>query len=429
MKYDPIGSDLYTLNRQEFIKHLAPDSIAILHSNDIMPTNADGVMPFRQNNDLLYLSGIDQEDTVLVLFPDYYDQQFREIVFVKETSELIAIWEGHKLSKTETTEISGIPTVLWSHEFEKVLQTLMSEAKNVYLNSNEHIRADINVQTKDARFIESCKETYPLHNYHRLSPIMRNIRATKSAKEIELLQVACNITAKGFERVLKFTKPGVTEYEIEAEYIHEFLRNRSRGFAYQPIIASGLNSCVLHYLENKNICQDGDILLMDVGAEYANYNADMTRSIPVNGRFSPRQKSVYNAVLKVKNAATAMLTPGNTIKEYHQEVGSVMESELLTLGLLDKTDIKNQSKSSPAYRKYFMHGTSHHLGLDVHDIPAVSSAMQIGNVFTVEPGIYIREESLGIRIEDDVVITSEGTSNLMGHIPIEVEEIEDIMNS
>ena len=429
MKYLPIGAGLFKLNRSNLIKQLKTNSIAVLNANDIMPTNADGTMPFRQNNDLFYLSGIDQEETTLVLMPDFYEEKFREILFVKETSELIAIWEGHKLTREEATEISGIKSVFPNTELEKMLPLLMEQAEYIYLNANEHSRADNVVETRDERFINWCKKRFPLHCYERLAPIMRDLRSVKSEIEITLLQKACDITAGGFRRVLEFVKPGVMEYEIEAEYIHEFVSNRSRGFAYAPIIASGLNACVLHYIENNKVCQAGDVLLMDVGAEYANYNADMTRAIPVSGRFTDRQKAVYNAVLRVKNEAAGMLAPGNTIKAYHEEVGKIMASELLGLKLLDKTDLKNQDPENPAYKKYFMHGTSHHLGLDVHDVGSLSQPMRTGNVFTVEPGIYIREENLGIRLEDNVLITEKGTLNLMKQIPIDAEEIEEIMNT
>lgn len=408
---------------------MKPNSLAIFNSNDIMPTNADGTMAFRQNNDLLYLSGIDQEESILLVYPDFHDKKQREILFLKETNENIAIWEGHKFTKEEATDTSGIEKIYWLDQFTNVFNTLMAEAEYVYLNTNEHIRADSEVQTRDGRFVNWCKERYPLHKYERIAPIMHRLRAIKSAQEIDALQTACDITEKGFRRVLSFVKPGVMEYEVEAEYIHEFVRNRSRGFAYSPIIASGFSACVLHYIENNKPCKDGDVLLMDVGAEYANYCADMTRAIPVNGRFTQRQKAVYSAVLRVKREAMQMLKPGNTIPEYHKEVGKIMESELLGLGLLDKTDIKNQSEDKPAYKKYFMHGTSHHLGLDVHDVGNIYQKMAPGMVFTVEPGIYIREENLGIRLENDVVITENGLHDLMRNIPIEPEEIEEIMNS
>ena len=429
MKYTPLNKDLYIFNRQRLIKELRSNSIAIFNSNDIMPTNADGTMAFRQNNDLFYLSGIDQEESILLIYPDFHDQKFREILFLKETSEEIAIWEGHKYTKEEAREVSGIKSVYRLSQFKQVFNTLMAEAEYVYLDTNEHIRAVIDVQTRDARFVSWCKERYPIHKYERVAPIMHKLRAVKSKEEIETLRQACNITEKAFRRVLKFVKPGVMEYEIEAEYIHEFIRNRSRGFAYTPIVASGFNACVLHYITNNEKCKDGDVLLMDVGAEYANYNADMTRSIPVNGKFTERQRNVYNAVLRVKREAMQMLKPGNTIPEYHKEVGKIMESELLELGLLDQTDIKNQDTENPAYKKYFMHGTSHHLGLDVHDVGNIYRKMEEGMVFTVEPGIYIREENLGIRLENNVVITGDGLDDLMESIPIEVEEIEELMNS
>lgn len=429
MKYDPLNKELYIENRKQFVKQMKSNSLAVFNSNDIMPTNADGTMVFRQNNDMLSLTGIDQEESILVLFPDFYDKSFSEVLFLKETNENIAIWEGHKLTKEEAFKASGIKNVVWLSSFEGVFNTLMAEAENVYLNTNEHIRAVVDVQTRDRRFINWCMEKYPLHHYERSALIMHDIRTTKSQYEIEAMQIACDITEKGFRRVAKFVKPGVHEYEIEAEYLHEFVRNRSRGFAYTPIVASGYSACVLHYIDNNQECKEGDILLMDVGAEYANYNADMTRCLPVSGKFTARQKDVYNAVLKVMREATKMLRPGNVIPEYHKEVGKIMESELLGLGLIDKTDIKNQDPANPAFKKYFMHGTSHHIGLDVHDVPNIYQKMKEGMVFTVEPGIYIREESLGIRLENNLVITKDGTFDLMRNIPIEADEIEDLMNS
>ena len=429
MRYQPLNKELYIKNREQFVKQLKPKSVAVFNANDIMPTNADGTMNFRQNNDLLALSGIDQEESILVLFPDFYDNTFSEVLFLKETNENIAIWEGHKFSKDEAREISGIKNVQWLDSFEGIFNTLMAEAEHVYLNTNEHIRAVVEVQTRDRRFINWCMDKYPLHRYERSAPLMHHVRTSKSNYEIDALQVACDITEKGFRRVAKFVKPGVMEYEIEAEYLHEFVRNRSRGFAYTPIVASGANACVLHYTSNNMECKAGDVLLMDVGAEYANYNADMTRCLPVSGRFTDRQRAVYNAVLHVKREATKLLRPGNVIPEYHKEVGKIMEGELLKLGLIDKTDIKNQDASNPVYKKYFMHGTSHHLGLDVHDVPNIYQKMKEGMVFTVEPGIYIREENLGIRLENDVVITDNGTFDLMRNIPIEAEAIEDLMNA
>ncbi|BDD08727.1 Xaa-Pro aminopeptidase [Fulvitalea axinellae] len=429
MKYLPIDAALFVNNRERFVKELKPKSLAIFNSNDIMPTNADGTMPFKQNSDLFHLCGIDQEESILVLAPDSNYPELREILFLKETNEEIAIWEGHKYTKEEATVASGIKTVKWLDEFDRTMQTLMGEAENVYINSNEHYRAVVEVETRDARFIKEWKQRYPAHNYDRIAPIMHKIRPVKSQIEIDQIQKACDITNTAFRRVLEFVKPGVMEYEIEAEFIHEFIRNRSNGFAYQPIIASGFNACVLHYIENKAECKAGDVILFDVGAEYANYNADMTRCIPVSGRFTDRQKAVYNAVLRVKEASKDMLVPGNTIYEYHKEVGKIMEGELLGLGLLDKADIQNQNPDWPAYKKFFMHGTSHHLGLDVHDYGDFHQKIVPGMVFTVEPGIYIREENLGIRLEDDYVVQETGSPfNLMRDIPLEADEIEDLMN-
>ena len=366
---------------------------------------------------------------MLVIFPDAANPKHREILFVKETSELIAIWEGAKLTKEQATNQSGIQTVYWTSQFDQVFHSLMTEAEHLYLNQNEHLRALTTVETRDDRFRKTCKEKYPLHEYERLAPIMRKLRPIKSSLEIETMQHACNITEKGFRRILKFIKPGVMEYEIEAELAHEFLMNRSRGYAYEPIIASGANACVLHYVENNKECKAGDVILLDIGAEYANYASDMTRCVPVSGQFTDRQKQVYNAVLKVMKEATAMLVPGTLHEAYHAEVGSIMESELIGLGLLDKTEVANQDKNNPLYKKYFMHGTSHHIGLDVHDVEERSRPFEEGMVLTVEPGIYIPEENLGIRLENDVLITKDGPFDLMKNIPLEAEEIEDVMNS
>jgi len=429
MKYNPIDNSLYINNRKNFVKHLKPNSVAVFNSNDLMPTNADGLMPFRQNNDLLYLSGVDQEESILVIAPNASNPKHREILFVKETSELIAIWEGEKLDKAAATKQSGVETVYWLSQFESIFHTLITEAEHIYLNQNEHLRAITTVETRDDRFRKDCKTKYPDHEYERLAPIMRKLRPIKSQLEIDTIQHACNITEKGFRRLLNFVKPGVMEYELEAELMHEFLRNRSKGFAYEPIIASGFNACVLHYVENNKECKAGDVILLDVGAEYANYASDMTRCIPVSGKFTERQKQVYNAVLRVMKGATAMLTPGTLHNEYHEEVGKMMESELIGLGLLDKHDVAKQDAANPLYRKYFMHGTSHHMGLDVHDVEERNRPFEAGMVLTVEPGIYIREESLGIRLENDVLITENGQHDLMANIPLEAEEIEDLMNS
>ena len=429
MRYEPIGKNLFIKNREKLKDRLKPNSVVIICSNDIMPTNADGTMPFRQNSNLLYFSGIDQEESVLVIAPDFPDPKMREVLFLRETNELIAVWEGHKYTKEEATETSGVSTIMWNDKFESTLNTILAETDNIYLYNNEHIRNSSEVETRTDRFNKWCHEKYANYNFERLAPIAYDLRTVKEAREIELMQRACDITEAGFRRILEYVKPGVWEFEVEAEYLHEFVKQRSKGFAYTPIIAGGNNANVLHYVDNQDQLKDGDLLLMDVGAEYANYNADMTRTIPVNGRFSERQKQVYNAVLRVKNAATALLTPGNSIPDYHREVGRIMTDELLGLGLIDQTDIKQEDPDWPAYKKYFMHGTSHHIGLDVHDVASVYTDFKPGMVFTVEPGIYIPEEGIGIRLEDDIVITEGGHLNLMSNIPIEAEEIEDIMNA
>lgn len=429
MKHVTIDPQMFVKNRENLAKLLKPNSIAILHSNDTMPTNADGTMCFRQNSDLFYLSGADQEETILVIAPDFPDPKCREMLFVRETSELIATWEGHKLSQAQAAELSGIGAVHWAGRFMPMLQVLLPECENIYLNTNEHGRALVEVQTRNARFVDYCKQHFPLHNYRRLAPLMQQLRAVKSETEIGLLQTACNLTGLGFGRVLNFVKPGVMEYEIEAELAHEFMR-AGAGFAgYQPIIASGANTCVLHYTENSRPCHSGDLLLMDFAAGHANYNADLTRTIPVNGRFTPRQRKVYDAVLRVMKAATQMLVTGNLWDEYQQEVGRKMEGELIGLGLLDRHDVAKQDAENPLYKKYFMHGTSHHLGLDVHDLGSKYRRFEPGMVLTCEPGIYIREENLGIRLENNIVITQTGNRDLMAHIPLEAEEIEEIMNA
>lgn len=431
MRYKQINKSLFVNNRKRLAAELKSGSVAVFNSNDIMPTNADGTMRFRQNSDLFYLTGVDQEETILLLFPDHPEKKFREVLFLRETSELIATWEGDKLTRDEARALSGIETILWTTDFHRVLNTAltMGGAEFIYLNTNEHYRAEVAVETRDSRFIQWCKEKYPLHKYERVAPILSKLRAVKSKEEIEQMQVACDITNNAFRRVLKFVKPGVKEYEIEAEFIHEFLRNGSRGFAYEPIIASGANSCVLHYVENNKVCKAGDVLLLDVGAEYGNYNADMTRTIPVNGTFTKRQRDVYNAVLRIKRAAIKLLKPGALYYDYHKEVQKITEAELIKLKLIDKTDVKNQNPAKPLFMKYFMHGTGHHLGLDVHDTGNMYSKIQTGMVWTVEPGIYIKEEGLGVRLENNVVIEKNGVRDLMKNIPVEAEEIEDLMNS
>ncbi|WP_073181927.1 aminopeptidase P family protein [Flagellimonas flava] len=429
MKYNPISNQLFIKNRKKFTAQMRPKSIAVFNSNDIYPISADSTMPFAQHRDIFYLSGADQEETVLVLFPDAMDSKHREILFVRETNEHIAIWEGAKLTKEQATATSGIETIYWLTDFDKVFFDLMTEADTVYFNTNEHYRQAVETQTREDRFIEQCKKDFPAHQWAKSNPILQNIRGVKEPEELDLMQQACDITEKGFRRILEFTKPGVWEYEMEAEYLHEFVRNRSKGFAYTPIIAAGNNANVLHYIENNQQVKDGDLILMDVAAEYANYSSDMTRTIPANGKFTARQKEVYEAVLRVKDEATKMLVPGTIWAEFHKEVGKIMTSELLGLGLLDKSDVQNEDKNWPAYKKYFMHGTSHHIGLDTHDYGELKTPMKANMVFTVEPGIYIPHEGFGVRLEDDVVIQEKGEPfNLMRNIPIEVEEIEELMN-
>lgn len=428
MKYTKIPSKLFIDNRKRFAKELKSDSLAVFNSNDIMPSNADGSMGFIQNSDLFYLCGIDQEETILLLYPDAKDNSMREILFLRETNPHIAVWEGHKYTKDEARESSGIQEVRWLSEFPATFRSLMSQCKRVYLNSNEHTRATIEVETREARFVKWCIEKYPVHRYERSAPIMHKLRSVKSNIEVELIKHACSITEKGFRRILPFIKPGVWEYEIEAELIHEFTRNRSRGFAYSPIIASGKDSCVLHYITNNKQCKNEDLILLDVAAEYANYASDMTRVVPINGKFTRRQKAVYNAVLRVMRAATKMLVKGNTFAKYNAAVGELMQEELIKLRLLKLSDVRKQDPKNPLYKKYFMHGTSHFLGLDVHDVGFFQVPMQPGNVFTCEPGIYIPAEKIGVRIENNILITEKGNLDLMASIPVEADEIEELMN-
>ena len=430
MKYHSINPELFIKNRLKLKKQMVSNSIAIFNSNDIFSTGADSTLPFEQHRNIFYLSGVDQEESILLIFPDAKNELHREILFVKETNDLISIWEGSKLSKRQATISSGIKTVYWLEEFESIFSQLMEESTHFYYNNNEHYRQAVVMETREDRFLKMIKSSYPDHKLLPNFPIMESLRGVKEVEEINLIKTACDITEKGFRRILGFVKPGVMEYEIEAEYAHEFLRNRSKGFAYNPIIGSGYNACVLHYIENNQECKDGDLLLMDVAAEYANYSSDMTRTIPVNGRFTARQKAVYQAVLNVKNEATKLLAPGIMWDAYHVEVGKLMTSELLTLGLIDKADVQNEDPKWPAYKKYFMHGTSHHMGLDTHDFGTLKSPMRSNMVFTVEPGIYIPEENMGIRLEDDVVIQPSGYPvNLMQNIPIEIDEIESLMKS
>ncbi|SHI87258.1 Xaa-Pro aminopeptidase [Mesonia phycicola] len=429
MRYQPINSDLFIHNRKNFMAKMKPNSLAVFNSNDIYPIGADSTIPFQQDRNIYYLSGVDQEESILVLFPDAPHEKHREILFLTETNDHIAVWEGEKLTEEKALEISGVKTVYWLKDFQKIFYELMAQAETVYINTNEHYRANVETETREARFNKWLKDSYPAHSVAKSNPILQQLRAVKHPLELEAMQRACDITEKGFRRVLGFVKPGVWEYEIEAEFMHEFLRNRSRGFAYTPIVASGKNANVLHYIENKMQCKEGELILLDVGAEYANYASDMSRTIPVSGRFSKRQKEVYNKINQIKKDATKMLVPGTDWAEYHKEVGKMATSAFLDLNLLDKADVQNENPDWPAYKKYFMHGTSHNLGLDTHDYGLLHQPIVANQVFTVEPGVYIPEEGFGIRLEDDVVVQEKGEPiNLMKNIPIEADEIEDLMN-
>tara|TARA_B100000530_G_scaffold320046_1_gene253088 strand:+ start:947 stop:2227 length:1281 start_codon:yes stop_codon:yes gene_type:complete len=425
MRYRNIDPNLFKSNRSELFKLLSNNSIAVFNSNDLMPKNADQLMSFKQNSDMFYLSGIDQEETILVLMK--YDEKMEEILFVRETNDTIKIWEGEKISQKQAKNISGINKVFWNTEFESVLPSLINKVKTIYLNSNEHPRANVVVETRDARFKKWIQSKYPDYIYKKSAALLHNIRSIKKSEEINLIQHACDITKKGVERVCRHLKPGVFEYEIQAEIIHEFLLNNSRGFAYDPIIASGKNACILHYDSNNDLCNDGDLVLMDFGAEYANYASDLTRCFPVNGRFNKRQKDVYNSVLRVMNEAKKLLKPGIFLSDYEKSVGVLMERELVNLGLISIKDIA-EFQTTPAYKKYYMHGTSHHLGLDVHDVSNPAKPLEEGMVLTCEPGIYIPEENLGIRLENDILIQKSGNIDLMAEIPIAAEEIEDMLN-
>jgi Xaa-Pro aminopeptidase len=427
VRYEAISPQFLLRNRENLCGLLKPNSMVILHANDIYPTNADGTLPFKQNSDLFYLTGVDQEETALVLMPDAVDPKEREILFVKETNEHVAIWEGEKLSKEQARAATGVERIEWSHGFDAFLHRVVPQVENIYLATNEHLRASVVVETRNARFIKDCQARYPLHRYERLAPLLHRLRMIKDREEIKMLQRACDITEAGIRRLLGFIKPGVGEWEIEAELLHEFVRRGSRGFAYAPIIGTGKNACVLHYVENDKVCQSGELILMDVAAEYAGWASDLTRTVPVNGKFTKRQREVYDAVLRVFRGANKLLRPGNTPMGYQKQVIELMERELVHLGLFTAKQAREQGPDKALVKKYFMHGTSHHLGLDVHDVCPPHQAFAEGMVFTIEPGIYIREEALGVRLENDFVIGEDKNFDLMGKIPIEAEEIEELM--
>lgn len=429
MKYNQIDSTLFVENRKKFKKLLKTNSLALFQSNDEFPRSGDQNFQFKQNADLFYLSGIDQEQSILLIYPDCPNPQYREVLFLRQTNDHIKVWEGHKYTKDQASQTSGITAIYWLDDFQNILHSIINYAEHVYLNLNENDRYLHTVSYRDLRFIEQLRQNYPLHKYERVAPILRELRAIKSPIEVELTQKACDITQDAFIRVLKFIKPGVMEYEVEAEIIHEFIKQAATGHAYSPIIASGANANILHYTDNNQPCKDGDLILMDFGAEYGNYNADLTRTVPVNGRFTARQKEVYNAVLHVMNESKKLMVAGAIWNTYHEQVGEIMTEQLIKLKLISATDVKNQNPAYPAYKKYFMHGTSHHLGIDVHDFAGRYTPFAVGNILTCEPGIYIPEEGFGVRLENDILITKDGNVDLMGNIPIEADEIEAIMNA
>jgi Xaa-Pro aminopeptidase len=426
VRYSPIDSKLFAENRQRLKGMLLPNSLVVVNANDVLPTNADGSLPLIANTDLFYLSGVEQEQSILVLYPDADDEKHREMLFVRETNDELAIWEGHKLTKKEARAVSGIQQIHWLQDFPRLFHRLMCECEHVYLNTNEHKRAVIEAETREARFVADTIRRYPLHDYQRLARAMHKLRVQKSDAEVDLIRKAAQITKKGFERVLGVVKPSISETQVEAEFAYEFIRNGGR-FAYTPIIASGKNSNVLHYISNDQVCRKGDLLLLDVAANYANYNADMTRTIPVSGKFSRRQKQVYNAVLRVLRGASAGLRAGKRWKEWQKEAEQLVEKECVDLGLITARDIKNQDPEMPAVKRFFMHGVGHPLGLDVHDLGLVTEPMQDGWVMTVEPAIYIPQEGFGVRLENDVLIRGSGNIDLMADIPIEAGEIEEAM--
>ncbi len=419
MRYEKISPALFISNRARFRAEIRPDSLAVFCSNDWLPTNADGTMGFVQNSSLFYLCGIDQEETFLVIQPSHPDPELREVLFVRETSEHLKTWEGEKLSKEEASGVSGVRTVFWSSQFESMLHRFMPTTEQVYLHLNEHDGADLSFVSRERMLLKSLKDKFPLHTYLRSAPLLEKLREIKSPAETDLLRKAVEITVRGFEKVAPLIKPGIEEFEIEAELTAEFIRRRSRGHAFQPIVASGASACVLHYVTNNKSCKDGDLVLLDFGAEYANYKGDMTRTLPVNGRFTPRQKAVYEAVLDVFYQARSRIIPGNTLSALKEEANELMREALLKLGLI--------TKENPQVKKYFPHGISHFLGLDVHDVGDKYNVFKPGMVFTCEPGIYIPEEGLGIRLENDILITEKGNIDLMEGVAIEPEEIEDLM--
>ncbi len=428
MRHLPISADLFVQNRAKLVKQMLPGGVAVVNANDVLPTNADGSLILVPNSDLFYLTGIEQEESILLIFPGALDPKHREILFVRETSDELKIWEGYKHTKDDARQISGVQTVKWLQDFPKIFRAVMCEAEHVYLNSNEHARAVPSIETRDDRFVRDVRQQWPLHHYHRLARLLQAQRLVKSPLEVDLIKQAVEITKAGFERVAKFIKPGVTEFEIEAEFTHEFVRRRAK-FAYTPIIAGGANSCVLHYIANDQPIKDGDVLLLDVAASYANYNSDLTRTLPVSGRFTPRQRAVYDAVLRVMRASIAGATVGKLHRDWMRQSQMMMNDELLKLGLITQEDIDKAPADEPACRKYYMHGLGHSMGLDVHDVGLMTQPLAAGWVLTVEPGIYIPAEGFGVRLENNILVGENGPTDLMAHIPVEAEEIEQLMRS
>jgi Xaa-Pro aminopeptidase len=427
MKPIPLPTALFALNRERLLPLLLPRAVAVLNANDIMPTNADGTMGHIQNADLYYLTGIHQEETMLLLAPDASDPNHREILFLRQPNEQLAIWEGHKLTKVQATKISGIKNVKWLTEFPTLFRQIACESEVIYLNSNEHQRAGIEVETRDARFIRECQRTFPLHRYERLARVMHGLRVVKSEPEVAAIRAACDLTGKGFQRVGRFVKPGVNEAEVEAEFAHEFIRHQGQ-FAYPPIIAGGANNNILHYTQNDQPCRKGDLLLLDVAAGLGNYMSDLTRTLPVSGRFTRRQKQVYNAVLRVFRQMVKAMVPGKTTKDLRTECEALTARECVDLGLLKPAQLRKATPEHPAVSPFFMHGVSHPIGLDVHDVTYNHLKIAPGWVLTCEPAIYIKEEGFGVRLENTILVTETGQCDLMADIPIEADAIEDLMN-
>jgi len=428
MRYEPISPQLFVENRQRLASLLPGNALVVVNANDLCPTNADGSQTTIPCSDLFYLTGVEQEQSTLVIYPGADDEKHRELLFLREPTEENQLWEGRKLTKPAARALTGIENIHWLSEFPRLFHRLMCECEHVYLNTNEHKRAIIEVESREARFVADTVRKYPVHDFRRLAPLMHCLRAVKSETELGLIRKACELTGRGFRRVLAFTRPGVQEFELEAEFSHEFLRHGGR-FAYPPIIASGLNACCLHYLANDQVCREGELLLLDVAASYANYNSDLTRTIPVDGRFTPRQKEVYHSVRAVLRQCIAGLTPGKKLKDWQREAEQLVERELVNLKLISLRQIKQQDPDQPAFKKYFMHGCGHPIGLDVHDVGLTVHPIEAGWVMTVEPGIYLREEGFGVRLENDVLVTAEGPVDLMSHIPVEADEIEELMNA